>query len=248
MRATHVAGLATLLLVLTSCASTRVNSDYDARTDFRSLRTYTWIDADLSQSAYPGIQNPFVQERIQNAVDAELAGRGFRRITSGTPDFRIAFQIVANKSVAGSNLKSIPRPATGREQDVSNHNGDASRATALQAGYYGHTYRGYRRGYTRLRHGYGHGYGRGYGYGNGRGYGYGYGYGRHGYGYGYSLNSSQADIKSTIVLDLYDGSNNKLLWRGWASKDLTVDPNPEEVQKYVRDAVREILKEFPPEQ
>ena len=71
--------LTVFLFVLTSCSSTRVRSDYNPRSDFRGLRTYTWMDADLSKSAYPGIQSPFVKERIHNAVDGELASRGYRR-------------------------------------------------------------------------------------------------------------------------------------------------------------------------
>ena len=255
------------LFVLTSCSSTRVRSDYDPRSDFRGLRTYTWIDADLSKSPYPGIQSPFVKERIHSAVDGELASRGYRRITSGTPDFRIAFQIVANKHVSGSNLESNdsgkPDDTQGKapgynDARISRPSGAdgyvaslvASSLSVYPAARRGHGHGGHHRSrghHFRHRH-FGHYYSPYYGY-RYRPYGF---YGLYGrryghYGLGYSLSPSQPYVKSTLVLNVYDGDEDRLLWRGWATKDLPENPNPEDVRKYVRKAVRKILKEFPPE-
>ncbi len=103
---------------------------------------------------------------------------------------------------------------------------------------------------TRVNPGYGYG---SYGYG---GYGHfghgsfghrGFGHGHSGFGYGSSYGSSLVYeyIATTLVLDVSDARTNELIWRGWATGALDENPTPDEVQKFVSEAVEKILEEFP---
>ena len=92
-------------------------------------------------------------------------------------------------------------------------------------------------------------------------YGY-YGYRRHshssfrrpyygGYGYGGYSNpySGYVDhyLEVTLVIDVHDLRTGELVWRGWAIKDMARQPDPDDVAKYARNAVRKMFKKFPPE-
>ena len=101
----------------------------------------------------------------------------------------------------------------------------------------------------------GYGYGS-YGYGRYSGYGRfghgffgrrGFGYGHSGFGYGSSYGSSlvREYVETTLVLDVADARTNELIWRGWATGALDQNPTPDEVQKFVTEAVEKILKKFP---
>ena len=88
--------------------------------------------------------------------------------------------------------------------------------------------------------GYGH-FGRGF-FGHRR-----FGYGQFGFGYGPSYGSSlvREYAATTLVLDVSDARRNELIWRGWATGALDQNPTPDDVQKFVNEAVEKILEEFP---
>ena len=98
----------------------------------------------------------------------------------------------------------------------------------------------------------GYGYRHRYGYGYRYGYRYGYGhyghYGRFGhYGHGfYSPSYTEPALKGTLLLNVIDAGSDEVIWRGWASGILPADPNPEDVDHYVAEAVQGILVQFPP--
>lgn len=53
--------------------------------------------------------------------------------------------------------------------------------------------------------------------------------------------------QGTLILDLIDARTNELIWRGTATD--SVDPNwkPEKIEEIINKAVKELLKEYPPE-
>ena len=53
-------------------------------------------------------------------------------------------------------------------------------------------------------------------------------------------------LEGTLILDIIDAHNNEITWRGWASKALDHDPDPDNVRMYVNKAVEKILEKFPP--
>ena len=76
-------------------------------------------------------------------------------------------------------------------------------------------------------------------------WGYSYGGYWRGYPYGRNIDVNQY-TEATIVIDLVDGKNNELIWRGIGTGVLTPTKSPEEKTKAVDYAIMEILNEFPP--
>lgn len=87
------------------------------------------------------------------------------------------------------------------------------------------------------------GYGGGY-YGDFYGYGPGYGWGP-GYGGGMSTTTIQEyDYEvGTLVIDVFDAKEEKLIWEGIGTK--TVDENPETRDKNIPKSVMKIMSQFP---
>ncbi|MBK9099251.1 MAG: DUF4136 domain-containing protein [bacterium] len=79
------------------------------------------------------------------------------------------------------------------------------------------------------------------------GYGYGYGYwGRPGmYGTG-GVDVTQYD-EGTLVIDIIDMAEQKLVWRGIGSGAMEQSPTVEERTENINNAVNKILAQFPPD-
>ena len=83
-------------------------------------------------------------------------------------------------------------------------------------------------------------------YGTGSyGYRHRYGYGHFGHGF-YGPSFTEPALKGTLLLNVIDAGSDEVIWRGWASGILPADPNPEDVDHYVAEAVQGILVQFPP--
>ena len=52
--------------------------------------------------------------------------------------------------------------------------------------------------------------------------------------------------KGTLVIDLVDNSDDELVWRGMAQRALPEQPSPDRIDSIVNDAVKWILKDYPP--
>jgi hypothetical protein len=76
-------------LALAACASYHVATDHDPKVDFGKLHVYSW--APRPKPADPVVENTLVVNRIRDAVDRELAAKGFRRADGGAPDFVVDF-------------------------------------------------------------------------------------------------------------------------------------------------------------
>jgi hypothetical protein len=79
------------------------------------------------------------------------------------------------------------------------------------------------------------------------GYGYGYGgWGGHGmYGTG-GVDVTQYE-QGTLIIDVIDMSNQKLVWRGTGTGALSDSPSVETRTENINNAVNQILAQFPPE-
>jgi hypothetical protein len=86
----RLAGLFTLALALTGCASSEVNSYIARGVNLREHRTYNWALDDPRSTGDPRLDNNrFFQERVQAAVEAQLADRGFEKTDS--PDLIVRY-------------------------------------------------------------------------------------------------------------------------------------------------------------
>ena len=76
-----------------ACSSLRVNVDFDPEEDFGAYRTYTWFPREQRQQGDYRVDNPLIDARIRDAVDRELAAKGYRKLQDRNPDFYVAFYL-----------------------------------------------------------------------------------------------------------------------------------------------------------
>jgi hypothetical protein len=81
-----------------------------------------------------------------------------------------------------------------------------------------------------------------YGYGMGGWYGGRWG----GWGGGYGATDVQQIPTGTIVVDLVDGKENRLVWRGTAKDRISRDDTPEERAVKAKEAAGKLFEGFPP--
>ena len=88
-------------VVLAGCATIKVHSDYhDPQEDFSALKTYKWVSS-------PG-GNKLVSDELdlfaRDQIDSALQGKGYQRITSGTPDFGVDYHVTIEKKEEKLNI------------------------------------------------------------------------------------------------------------------------------------------------
>jgi Domain of unknown function (DUF4136) len=104
-RATRILVMA-LAAVMGGCSSMEISVDYDPEVTFASLQTYGWLDRPQKATGDPRIDgNTILEKRIRDAVDTELATRGFRKVTSD-PDFLVAYHVSLDKRRSVQTLNS----------------------------------------------------------------------------------------------------------------------------------------------
>ncbi len=131
------------ILTLAGCASLEVQTDYDPQAPFAQLKTYTWTEQAVRAEGDPGVNSSLVARRVQHAVDTSLGRMGYRRVTDGSPDFRLEYRI-------GTERRTRVSPGYGYY-----NSGGYGR---LGYGHFGHGHFGHGLGYGRFGYGYG-GYG-----------------------------------------------------------------------------------------
>jgi hypothetical protein len=77
-----------IMIVAASCSSVKISSDFDSSAGFASYKTYKFTD---EAKTLPGI-NDLNRNRLINAVETELAAKGFTKDESN-PDVLIDIQV-----------------------------------------------------------------------------------------------------------------------------------------------------------
>jgi hypothetical protein len=81
--------------------------------------------------------------------------------------------------------------------------------------------------------------------------GYGGGYGRYGYGMG-GMSTTSTQVRDiligTLVVDIADAKQSRMVWRGMATKEVKTQADPEKRDKSINKAVEKIFKKYPPKQ
>ena len=76
----RLAGLFTFVLALTGCAATDVSSYVAHGVDLQAHHTYNWATVDARSTGDPRLDNNrFFEERVQAAIEKQLASLGFRK-------------------------------------------------------------------------------------------------------------------------------------------------------------------------
>jgi hypothetical protein len=158
-----------VLLVLTSVAFSReIKVDYDHHANFSQYRTYSWGKVET--------QNPLWDDRIKEAVDQELAKKGWTEVASGGDVTVMAI-------------------GTTRDQPT------------LQTFYDG--FPGWRWG-----------------------------------GFGEATTWVEHYEVGTLIIDMFDSRDKKLIWRGSASD--TLPDKPDKAIKDLQKSVDKMFDHFPP--
>ncbi|MCP4260875.1 MAG: DUF4136 domain-containing protein [Planctomycetes bacterium] len=74
-------------VVLAGCSAITVEYDYDTDADFTNLNSFDWLTTPEKAQ-----ENELIVKRVKNAVNNELAAKGFRKV-SESPDLLIAIYI-----------------------------------------------------------------------------------------------------------------------------------------------------------
>ena len=179
------------LIILGSCSSITVTSDYDKEVDFSKYKTFEYYGwAEESDK----ILNRFDKERIESAFGDEFYKRGLKYVKDNG-DMVVSLYIVVDQKTSTT--------------AYTNH----------------------------------HGMG-GYGYGGAGWYGgYGGGYGGMGMGTSTTTYSQNDYLVGTLVVDIYDKAEKKMIWQSVGQK--TVDDNPDNREKNSAKVAAAIMKPFP---
>jgi len=78
-----VAFIPVLFLVLSSCCSVRVNSDYDKKVDFSTYKSYAFLKSGIDKMDISDLD----KKRIMHSIEEVMAAKGFTK--SETPDLLI---------------------------------------------------------------------------------------------------------------------------------------------------------------
>ncbi len=113
MKSLHATLSSFAVFALAGCAGLQVETDYDPEVSLTQLSTYDWVDqevdayasgdqeADAYATGDPALDSPLLKRHIRDAVEGELGRLGYRKVTSDTPDFRIAYSVTAEESYGG---------------------------------------------------------------------------------------------------------------------------------------------------
>lgn len=93
-----------LLAVLSGCSTMQISSDYDAAANFAALKTYDWMPEPQKVTGDPKIDDPFIERRIRDAVDNQLAAQGYNKLVSGDADFLIGYHVALDKRLVVSTM------------------------------------------------------------------------------------------------------------------------------------------------
>ena len=91
MRRARACAATIAAFALAACMNIQVETDYDTSADFGSLRTWDWWP-EMGVADDPRISG-LVDERVREALEAELPARGFAMATS-SPDFYVVYHAV----------------------------------------------------------------------------------------------------------------------------------------------------------
>ena len=85
------------VFALAGGATLQGQTNYDPEVSVTQLSTYDWVDQEAEARGHPAVDSPLLQQHIRDAVEGELGGMGYHRVTSDTPDFRIAYSVLAEE-------------------------------------------------------------------------------------------------------------------------------------------------------
>ncbi len=93
MKIVKSSGIILLLLILTSCSSIHVTTDYDTKTDFSQVKTFAFYKKGIDKAPISDLD----KRRILRAIESELQAKGMTK--SEEPDVLISIFTKAKKQI-----------------------------------------------------------------------------------------------------------------------------------------------------
>jgi len=106
----HVVTLSFFFLAsLAGCASDgiEVSTTYDPLTSFPAQASYAWDDRANKLPSDPRIAELDLDPLVKAAAEDEFAARGYRAVASGTPDYRLSYELVVHTWIGVDNSRSV---------------------------------------------------------------------------------------------------------------------------------------------
>ena len=97
------------VVALTGCASDDVQTSFihDPLSAFPAQATFRWDSAANKLPAYERIAALDLDPLIREAANQEFSLRGYRMVTSGTPDYRLSYQVAVHTWIGPDNSSSV---------------------------------------------------------------------------------------------------------------------------------------------
>ncbi|MFJ7284095.1 DUF4136 domain-containing protein [Pseudomonas sp. NPDC099000] len=174
--------------LLTACAGSQVNNDFDASRDFAAYRSWSWKEPALQyRPDDPRIKSDLTEQRIRQSVTDQLDQRGLRPAADGKKgDLSVQTYLIVEQ----------------RQQQVTTNYGGG--------GAWGNPWNGYWGGPM------------------------------------YNETRNVSYKVAIIQIDLLDGKDGKLVWRGSDEQILSRTTNPSDRSTAIRETVGRILANYPP--
>ena len=80
-----------MLVSLYGCNTIEVSAEYDEQRNFAQIRTFDWLSRLQNEPEEQDKDNPFIKQKIQRAIEDNLAAKGIKRQDSGDVDVYIEF-------------------------------------------------------------------------------------------------------------------------------------------------------------
>jgi hypothetical protein len=103
-------------LGLAGCATLRVSSYLERGADFSRYRSYAWAERGAFATGDPRLDNNrFFIQRVEEAVDMQLAARGFDKASGSTADLLIHIHARVEQRLDSAAFDSIDGHCTGED-------------------------------------------------------------------------------------------------------------------------------------
>lgn len=93
-----------IVLVVSGCSSISVRRDFDAATDFSTFETYAWQHADQPRTGNPRIDDDLLDQRIRDAIDQTLSGKGYVRGNREDADLLVTYHLQYRQRITGTSI------------------------------------------------------------------------------------------------------------------------------------------------
>lgn len=96
--------VAVVVVFATACAGPFVRSDFDSGADFGDYRSFAWLEPATADVENPLLDSPLLGRKIERAVLATLAGRGFASTAADDADFLVTYHTSVRERVRDSGV------------------------------------------------------------------------------------------------------------------------------------------------